>query len=105
MALSAIGATCAHCRNQFRATPKRSFLGFQKLKCFKCSKEFLYPLTGGYRSIYRVVLALTIVSILVSFSRGKPPLPGLLGIAAVIALIQDSKLRKATVAPTVKARA
>ena len=105
MALSAIGATCAHCRTQFRATPKRSFLGFQKLKCFKCAKEFLYPLTSGYRTIYRVVFALTIVGILINVSRGQTPLPGLLGIAAVVALIQDSKLRKTTVASTIKARA
>jgi len=105
MALSAIGATCVHCRNQFRATPKRSFLGFQKLKCFKCAKEFLYPLTSGYRTIYRVIFALTIVAILINIYMGQTPLPDLLGIAAVVALIQDSKLRKTTVASTIKARA
>jgi hypothetical protein len=101
MALSAIGVTCGDCRNRFRATPTRSFLGFQKLKCAKCSKDILYPLTSGYRTIYRVVLALTLIAIVVNLSQGRKSYPGLLGFAAVFALFEDSRLRKAILKPTI----
>ncbi|HEX9084820.1 MAG TPA: hypothetical protein VF836_08790 [Gemmatimonadaceae bacterium] len=99
MALAAITATCPSCSTRFTGFPKRSFLGFQKLKCRKCSKDVLYPLTSGYRTFYRVILVLMVIGVWFSLKQGVTPTPGLLGIATIVALIQDSKLRKATLAP------
>jgi hypothetical protein len=96
MALPAINATCPNCTTRFTGFPKRSFLGFQKLKCRKCSNDVLYPLTSGYRAIYRVILVLMVVGTWLSMQEGKTPTPGFLGIATIVALYQDSKLRKST---------
>ncbi|HMI47418.1 MAG TPA: hypothetical protein VK481_01965 [Gemmatimonadaceae bacterium] len=96
MALPAINATCPNCATRFTGFPKRSFLGFQKLKCRKCSNDVLYPLTSGYRAIYRVILVLMVVGTWLSLQQGVTPTPGFLGIATIVALYQDSKLRKST---------
>jgi hypothetical protein len=96
MALAAINVTCPNCSTKFVGFPKRSFLGFQKLKCRKCSKDVFYPLTSGYRNFYRVILALMVVGVWFSLQEGVTPTPGLLGIATIVALYQDSKLRKST---------
>jgi hypothetical protein len=96
MALPAINATCPNCSTRFTAFPKRTFLGFQKMKCRKCSKDVLYPLTSGYRTFYRVILVMMVVGIWYSIKMGLPPSPGALGIATMLALYHDSKLRKST---------
>src|SRR5258708_20071442 len=92
MALPAINATCPNCGTRFTGFPKRTFLGFQKLKCRKCSKDVLYPLTGGYRAFYRVILVLMVVGTWLLLQQGVTPTPGFLGIATIVALYQDSKL-------------
>jgi hypothetical protein len=105
MALAAINVTCPNCSTKFVGFPKRSFLGFQKLKCRKCSKDVLYPLTSGYRTFYRVIFVLMVIGVWFSLQAGVTPTPGLLGIATIIALYQDSKLRKSTKAPAAPAHA
>ena len=105
MALAAINVTCPNCSTKFVGFPKRSFLGFQKLKCRKCSKDVMYPLTSGYRAFYRVILVLMVVGVYFSLKEGLTPTPGFLGIATIVALYQDSKLRKSTQAPAVRAPA
>jgi hypothetical protein len=105
MALAAINVTCPNCSTKFLGFPKRSFLGFQKLKCRKCSKDVMYPLTSGYRTFYRVIFALMVIGVWFSLKAGVTPTPGLLGIATIIALYQDSKLRKSTQVPPVNAHA
>jgi hypothetical protein len=105
MALAAINVTCPNCSTKFVGFPKRSFLGFQKLKCRKCSKDVLYPLTSGYRTFYRVIFVLMVIGVWFSLQAGVTPTPGLLGIATIIALYQDSKLRKSTKAPASPAAA
>jgi hypothetical protein len=105
MALAAINVTCPNCSTKFLGFPKRSFLGFQKLKCRKCSKDVMYPLTSGYRTFYRVIFVLMVIGVWFSLKMGLTPTPGFLGIATIIALYQDSKLRKSTQAPPVSAHA
>jgi hypothetical protein len=105
MALPAINATCPNCSTRFTAFPKRTFLGFQKMKCRKCSKDVVYPLTSGYRTFYRVLLVMMVVGIWYSIKLGVTPSPGLLGIATVVALVQDARIRKATQTPSVRAPA
>ena len=96
MALPEINAKCASCGHQFRAIPTRSFLAFQKMKCPKCSKDVMYPLTNGYRTTYWVIVVLMIIAILGSLGSGRIATPGLLGFAAIFSLIRDAKLRKTT---------
>jgi ribosomal protein S27E len=102
MALPAIDVTCPGCGTKFLGFPTKSFLGFQNVKCRKCSKDVVYPLTSGYRTLYRVIFALMVVLVVVSLSKGVVPVPGLLGIATVVALIQDSKIRKTTATPAIR---
>lgn len=94
MALVRIDAVCPHCKARFNATPKRTFLGFQKLACPECKRDLVYPLTRGYRIAYCVLVVLMVLSIVGSFSRGEIGVPGGLGIAVAIALIRDWTIKK-----------
>jgi hypothetical protein len=69
-------------------------LGFLKLECSDCRKAFQYPLTDGYRWIYRLALALLVVVEIVAIARGTFAVPGALAIGAVWALLADAKLKK-----------
>jgi DNA-directed RNA polymerase subunit RPC12/RpoP len=95
VALPAINAKCPNCGREFRAVPKRSFLSFQKMRCPSCTKDVVYPLTKGYRIIYWAILALMLVAVVVNYTNGQPTYPGLLGFAALIALVEDARIRKA----------
>src|SRR6266568_3489091 len=94
MALGEIEALCNSCRTRFRSTPTRSFLGFQRVKCPSCGKETLYPLTTGYRGAYWVILGLMILAVIKNASEGQLTIPGLLGIAVIIAIVRDAQIRK-----------
>ena len=93
MALNRINAVCLKCDHHFTVIPTRSFLGFQKLTCPKCHENLTYPLTKGYRNIYWVILCIMIVSFIFALTQGKVSFPGILGIAAIIALIKDKKIK------------
>ena len=75
-------------REHFRAVPRRSFLGFQKLRCKACSSDVLYPLTSSVRATYWIIVVLMIP--VVSVEEGY----GLLGIPFAIALLRDARIRK-----------
>lgn len=94
MALPAINAICTKCGTKFRDTPKRTFLGFQKLMCPGCSERVTYPLTTGYRITYWILLGLMILAFINAVSQGGFAIPGGLGIAIIIAVIKDMRLRK-----------
>src|ERR1700694_2697716 len=94
MALNEMEALCKSCRTQFHSRPTRSFLGFQKVKCPSCGKETLYPLTTGYRVAYWVILCLMILGVIKNASEGQFTIPGLLGIAVIIAIVRDAQIRK-----------
>lgn len=74
--------------------PKRSFLGFQKMEWPSCKTTVTYPLTNGYRITYLVIFAIMVLSIIGSYSRGEIGFPGGLGIAVLIALFLDWKIKK-----------
>ena len=76
-----------------RAVPKRSFLGFLKFTCPSCRKTFLYPLTRGYRIAYWIVVVLVGVACIVGLILGEVVAPGLLAIAAAIALAKDHSVK------------
>jgi uncharacterized paraquat-inducible protein A len=83
-------ATCWQCGTKLYGTPKRTFLGFRKLTCPRCSETVTYPLTPGYRVTYWVILSYMILLFLTGFFC----IPGLLGIAVIGAVIKDMRLRK-----------
>jgi hypothetical protein len=85
---------CLECGKRFTGKPGRSFLGFLKFDCPHCRKVFQYPLTGGYRWIYRLAIGLVAVIEVVAIARGTFAIPGGLAIGGAWALYADSKLRK-----------
>lgn len=94
MALQEIDAICRQCHESFRQQPKRTFLGFQRLKCPRCSREVVYPLTPGYRATYWILVGLMALVTIGSLAQGQVAFPGLLGLAVIWGLIEDSRLRK-----------
>ena len=94
MALQAIHVQCTHCQHQFKETPERSFLGFQKLDCPHCHEKVIYPLTSGFRTTYLIIVAVIALSIIGSLSQGQIGFPGLIGLAIIYALIRDWQIRK-----------
>ena len=89
---------CTRCAKKFALTsafPKRTFLGFLKLICPNCKKKFSYPLTDSYRSIYQLIIIMSIVGILYAFFYLKEiPLLSPIGLLAIIALWRDRGLKK-----------
>jgi hypothetical protein len=103
MALNEIDARCSSCLHEFRASPKHSFMGFQKLKCPGCGKDVLYPLTTGYRAIYWVLLAVMSYALIVSWSQGRIVSPGVVAFAIMVALLNDRRMRRELASPAVQA--
>jgi hypothetical protein len=101
MALLELDAACRDCGKRFRATPVRSFLGFQKFKCPACSKSVLYPLTRGYRITYWVINVLMIVTFINNLTTGILLVPGGLWIAVIFALVKDRRIRVEVLRSTV----
>ena len=86
------------CNAHFRAKPKRSFLGFQKLRCPHCAEIVLHPLTTGYRIVYWVCLILFGLGFAGYLSGMVILWPGVTGMAAlvgaIVALSKDAGIRK-----------
>lgn len=93
MALEQIHASCDHCGNRFVAMPTRTFLGFQRLICPKCSGKTIYPLTTGFRITYWILAALMLLFIANAFNSGGYAYPGGVGLAILFAIYKDWRLR------------
>jgi len=91
---------CPNCKKsiELSAKPKRSFLGFQRIPCLSCQKEFRYPLTAGYVVFYWIVLAGNVVWITYAFSQGGVVIPNPIGIVflifVIISLVKNSALKQ-----------
>jgi len=59
--------------------------------CPACSKHIQYPLTSGYRVFYWVLTALLAISFLDYAAASYMVLPG---IAAILGLLRDARIRK-----------
>ena len=94
MALSEIDAICRTCSARFTAAGKHSFLGFRKLKCPSCGKDVEYPLTPGFRTAYWVVVVLMALAVSAALMQGKLAAPGIIGLAAVFALMKDARVKR-----------
>ena len=84
---------CAKCKTQIKDRPKRSFLGFQLFTCPNCNEKIEYPLTHTYRAIYWLIAIIFILYSISAILQGAIPMPGLLGIAAVVGLVKDYSLK------------
>jgi hypothetical protein len=94
MALPEMSVVCTNCRTRIHARPKRTPLAFLKFHCFSCRKEFLYPLTSGYRTTYWVIVVLMVVAIATMFAEGRIGYPSGLALIAIIGLVKDAGIRK-----------
>ena len=77
--------------------PKRSFMGFFKIICPNCKKEFRYPLSSGYTAFYWILLIGNIVWALYLISQGSfvpNPIGIVVGIYVIISLVKSSKLKR-----------
>ena len=96
MALNSIDAVCTKCNAKFSQVPKQSFLGFQKIVCFSCSSKTTYPLISSLRTIYWVILGLTVWMILSNYPQVRFGLESWFGLAMIFALIKDKWIRRRT---------
>ncbi len=91
---------CTECYATFDhpVAPKRSFLGFPRLKCPQCGREIRYPLTEGYRTFYWVfIVGLSGASLCTILLQARYAfLPGVLWFAAIWALMGDAALKSKT---------
>ena len=94
MSLDPIHVECDHCGTSFVATPKRTFLGFQRLTCKNCHAKIIHPLTPGFRITYWVIAVLLLIFIVNAFGSGGYAYPGGVGIAVLFAIYRDWTLRK-----------
>jgi hypothetical protein len=91
MALLPREVICTECYSTFEAIPRRSFLGFLKFICPDCKREFLHPLTSGYRTFWWIMIILGIIAL---FGGPFGVIFVIAGIAGIVALVKDSSLKK-----------
>ena len=86
---------CEQCNNDLSEIKiKRTFLGFHKIICPKCNHKNIYPLGSGYRVFYIILVIIFAFWFLVALSTGTILFPGLLLVAAAVAIYKDSSMRK-----------
>jgi rubrerythrin len=85
---------CEQCGETSEVKIGRTFLGFNKAVCPKCNHQNIYPLGNGYRTFYIILISLGVLMFIVTISTGVTFTPGILLIAAIIAIFKDSSLRK-----------
>lgn len=91
---------CPNCKKmiELSAKPKRSFMGFQRIPCSGCQKEFRYPLTTGYETFYWLLLVGNVVWITVVLAQGGMVVPNPIGIIVLvyvlISLVKSHSLKK-----------
>ncbi len=84
---------CEKCKESSEVKVRLSLLGFPRWNCPKCKQENIYPLGVGYRNFYIVLVILGVSIFFYAIGTGRPYTPGLLLIAAIIALYKDNKMR------------
>ncbi len=85
---------CTECYSTFNAAPKRSFGGFLKFVCPKCHESVLYPLMPRSRKGYWMLFILMAILAVMVIAEGGIPIPGLVGIGVIFALIKDACIKK-----------
>ena len=83
---------CLYCGERPSRPAKTTFLGFRKLRCGRCSKDSIYPLSSGYFTVYCAAIVFAVIFAGVMIAQGDIPIPGLLFFAAVYGLWRDRQL-------------
>ena len=87
-------AVCTQCGAGVLAVPKLSFMGLPRFACQACGVTFSAPLSGARRKTMTVIAVIFGVATVGALAAGLVLLPGILPVAAVVALVQDSTARK-----------
>ena len=91
---------CPYCKKSVESStkPKRSFIGFLKIQCTSCQKQFRYPLTAGYVVFYWILLAGNVAWMLYVLSQSGKFVPNPIGIVVlifvVISLVKSRALKR-----------
>ena len=80
---------CPSCKKitELSTKPKRSFMGFPKITCINCKKEFRYPLTAGYVTAYWILLLANLIWVMSILLQGGVLIPNPIGIVVLIYVI------------------
>ncbi|MCE5328393.1 MAG: hypothetical protein LLG01_18485 [Planctomycetaceae bacterium] len=84
---------CPNCRTRASAQRQSTFLGFKKFLCPNCGKSVSLDLRTGYRVLYWIVLPLFTLLTISLLLQGKIAIPGILVVAAIIAIVKDLCVR------------
>ncbi len=85
---------CSDCSLLHTGKTKMSFLGFRNFHCSLCGSKNTRPLSTTYRVIYVLAIVFFLFCGTTMLLAGRIPIPGILAVAAVWALIHDNKLIK-----------
>ena len=91
---------CTNCKTvvELSTKPKRSFMGFFRIQCPECKKEFRYPLTTGYEVVYWLLLIGNVLWISSIVARGNTVIPNPVGIVVlvyvIVSLLKSSQLKR-----------
>ena len=96
MASEARAVICTICAAASVSTPTAmKFPGCPQYHCPSCGGHFLYPMTTANFVVGCLLAAVLLVTAVRTLLAGGIPLPGLLGLLAVVALIIDIRIRGA----------
>ncbi len=85
---------CEGCKESSEVKVKHTTLGFPTMKCPKCQHLNTYPLSKSYRNGYIAMVVIGVLALIWGLATGQTVVPGILFVAACIALYSDNKKRK-----------
>jgi hypothetical protein len=80
---------CPECKmvTELQKKPKRTFMGFLRIPCQNCQKNFRYPLTKGYILFYWFLLIFNILLAVSILAQGNLLIPNPVGIIVIVFVI------------------
>lgn len=87
---------CPKCKNCFKQQSKSTTMGFRKYICPECNTKFIYPLRARTSFIYwfAAIVIMPFLFIGYLYQYGQIPIPGLLGIAVIYAIVRNITLKQ-----------
>ena len=89
---------CTNCKMtvELSMKPNRSFIGFLRIPCLSCKREFRYPLTTGYVIFYWILLVAGIAWMTYILSQGgvADPIGIIILIYVIISLVKSRTLSR-----------
>lgn len=59
-----INAHCPKCNKNFEGKLSKNLAGFPRAKCPECGSKILYPLGKVYKTIYWIIIVLSVIELL-----------------------------------------